>query len=165
MVRSLRATSEAQGGAALIEVAFCLALLATVSLGITDLARAYLLSQQVRASAQEAALYAASHPGQLHNVPGTPCADPGNATWQGQNAGTGSIKVRFSPDLADPASDCNPSPMPAGLGAGKRLKVTVEARLTLATPLIGGIVGRRVRVSATVCVEVSGPPSTVPCRR
>jgi hypothetical protein len=53
--------------------------------------------------------------------------------------------------------------MPAGLAAGKVLKVRAEARLTLSTPLVGWVVGR-VKVSATECVDIGAPPSTVPCR-
>jgi Flp pilus assembly protein TadG len=163
MAVGLDGTAGAQRGAALLEVAISLALLAIISLGITDTARAYVLSQQVHSAAETTALFAASHPGQLHNVPGTPCADPGNATWQGSNPASGLVHLTFVPDLVDSANDCNPSPMPAGLAAGKVLKVTAAARLTLSTPLIGWLVGR-VEVSATECVVISGPPSTVRCR-
>lgn len=148
-------------GAALVELALCIALLALISLGVTDVARAYVLSEQVRAAASEAAMYAASHPGQLHNVSNTPCADPENATWRGSTAGGPPFRFTFSPDLA--ASDCNPSPMPTGLAPRKRLKVTATARLTLSTPLVEDIVGKTIHVTATVCVAVAGPPSTIPC--
>jgi hypothetical protein len=154
--------TEGQRGAVPVEVGLCLAVLAVLSLGITDVARGYVLSQRVHSAAEGAALYAASHPGQLHNVPGTPCADPGNATWQGLNAANGSVRLSFSPDLAEPTGDCNPPWLPVGLAAGKLLRVTAAARLTLATPLLGAVVGK-MQVSTTLCVDVTGPPSTVPC--
>jgi Flp pilus assembly protein TadG len=152
-----------QRGAALVEFAICLPVLAMLSLGIVDLGRAYSHSEQARAAAREAAFYAASHPGQLHNVANTACADPANATWRGANAGSGSFTFTFSPDLANPTTDCNPSPLPTGLGAGQPLRVTAKASMTLFTPLIGAITGNPIKVSATVCVDIAGPPSTVPC--
>jgi Flp pilus assembly protein TadG len=152
-----------QGGAALVEFAICLPVLATLALGIVDLGRAYSLAEQARSAAREAAFYAASHPGQLHNVANSACTDPANATWRGANAGVGSFSFTFSPDLANPQTDCNPSPMPAGLAGGQPLRVTATRSMTLFTPLIGAITGNPVTVSATVCVDVAGPPSTVPC--
>lgn len=152
-----------QRGAALVEFAICLPVLAMLALGIVDLGRAYSLAERARSAAREAAFFAASHPGQLHNVANTACADPANATWRGANAGSGSFTFTFSPNLTNPLTDCNPSPMPAGLGAGQPLRVTATTHLTLFTPLIGAITGNPVQVSATVCVDVAGPPSTVPC--
>ncbi len=156
-------TGHRQRGAALVEFAICLPMLAVLSLGIVDLGRAYSLAEQARSAAREAAFYAAGHPGELHNVAKTACADPANATWRGANAGAGSFTFTFSPDLANPQTDCNPSPLPAGLGAGQPLRVTATAHMTLFTPLVGAITGNPVTVSATVCVDVAGPPSTVPC--
>src|SRR5579872_6631493 len=40
-------------GAALVELAICLALLALISLGITDVARSYVLTTQARSAASE----------------------------------------------------------------------------------------------------------------
>jgi hypothetical protein len=110
-------------------------------------------------------MYAAGHPGQLENVANTACADPANATWRGNSAGSGSFTFTFSPDLntSTPATVCNPSPMPAGLGPGQPLKVTATGSLALFTPLIGAITGNPVKVSATVCIDIDGPPSTVAC--
>jgi hypothetical protein len=159
LVRRLRD----QRGAALVEFALCVPVLAILCLGVVDLGRAYTLTQRARTAAREAAFYAAGHPGQLHNVAQTPCADPGNASWRGSNAGSGSFTFTFSPDLANPTTDCNPSPMPAGLGAGQPLKVRATGTMTLFTPLLGAITGNPLNVSATVCVDVAGPPSTVPC--
>jgi Flp pilus assembly protein TadG len=150
-------------GAALVEFALVAPVLAMLGFGVVDLGRGYALGERARAAAREAAFYAASHPGQLHNVASTACADPANATWRGTNAGAGSFTFTFSPDLANPATDCDPSPMPAGLGPGQPLKVTARANLTLLTPLVSMVVGNPVAVSATVCVDVAGPPSTVPC--
>ena len=152
-------------GAALVEFALCLPVLAVLAFGVVDFGRAYSLTQQARASAREAAFYAASHPGQLHTVAGTACADPANASWRGANAGSGTFTFTFSPDVQNPLTDCNGSPdaLPAGLGAGQPLKVTATGHLTILTPLIGAIVGNPAKVSATVCVDIAGPPSTVPC--
>ena len=134
-----------------------------LGLGVIDFGRVYTTTERARTAAREAAFYAASHPGQLHNVANTPCADPSNATWRGTNAGSGSFTFTFSPDLAVPATDCNPSPMPAGLGAGQPLKVTATASVTLFTPLVGAVTGNPLQVTATVCVDIAGTPSTVPC--
>lgn len=150
-------------GAALVEFAICLPAVAILTLGVVDLGRAYSLTQQARAAAREAALYAATHPGQLHNVAGTACADPANAAWRGSNAGSGPFTFTFSPDVANPLTDCNPAPLPAGLGAGQPLRVTATASMAIFTPLVGAVVGNPAKVSATVCVDIAGPPSTVPC--
>jgi Flp pilus assembly protein TadG len=152
-----------QRGAALVEFAICEPVLAILAFGVVDLGRAYSLTQQARAAAREAALFAAGHPGQLHDVANTACADPANATWRGANAGAGSFSFTFTPDLANPTTDCNPATMPAGLSAGQPLRVTASRTMTLFTPLVGAMVGNPVRVSATVCVDVAGTPSTVPC--
>jgi len=150
-------------GAALVEFAICLPAIAVLTLGVVDFGRAYTLTQRARSAAREAALYAAGHPGQLHNVAGTACADPANAAWRGSNAWTGSFTFTFSPDVANPLTDCNPDPLPNGLGAGQPLRVTATANMLIFTPLVGAIVGNPAKVSATVCVDVAGPPSTVPC--
>jgi len=162
-VRRRAVASREERGVALVEFAICVPLLAMLGLGVIDFGRVYTTTERARTAAREAAFYAASHPGQLHNVANTPCADPSNATWRGTNAGSGSFRFTFSPDLAVPATDCNPSPTPAGLGAGQPLKVTATANVTLFTPLVGAITGNPLQVSATVCVAVAGPPSTVPC--
>jgi Flp pilus assembly protein TadG len=163
VVPVLRSRRRRERGAALVEFAICLPGLALLTLGVVDFGRAYSLTQQARSAAREAAFYAASHPGQLHRVAGTACADPANAAWRGSNAGAGSFAFTFSPDLANPVTDCNPSPLPAGLGAGQPLRVTATGSLTIFTPLVGAIVGNPAKVSATVCVDIAGPPSTVPC--
>ena len=155
--------SGGERGAALLEFAVCVPVLVLLGLGIVDFGRVYTVTERARVAAREAALYAASHPGQLHNVGNTQCADPANATWRGTHAASGTFTFTFSPDLANPLTDCNPSPMPAGLGGGQPLKVTATARVTLFTPLVGAITGNPLPVSATVCVDIAGPPSTVPC--
>jgi hypothetical protein len=53
--------------------------------------------------------------------------------------------------------------MPAGLGPGQPLRVTATTSLSLFTPMVGAVTGNPVTVSATVCVDIAGPPSTVPC--
>jgi Flp pilus assembly protein TadG len=147
----------------MVEFALCVPLLAMLVFGVVDLGRAYAVAERERNAVREAAFYAADHPGQLHNVVGTACADPANAAWRGSNEGSGAYTFTFSPDLAKPATDCNPTTMPAGLGPGQPLRVTATTSLTLFTPLVGQMVGSPLSISATVCVEIEGPPTTVPC--
>jgi hypothetical protein len=155
--------TDRQRGAALVEFAICVPMLAMLVCGVVDLGRTYAVAERARGAAREAAFYAASHPGQLHNVTGTACADPGNAAWRGSNEGAGTYTFTFSPDLAIPRTDCNPAALPAGLGPGQPLRVTATTKLVLLTPLIGQMLGSPMNISATVCVDVEGPPSTVAC--
>jgi hypothetical protein len=146
-----------------VEFALCVPMLAILVFGLVDLGRAYTVAERARGAAREAAFYAASHPGQLHNVTGTACADPGNAEWRGSNEGAGSYTFKFSPDLASPLTDCNPASLPTGLGPGQPLRVTATTTMVLLTPLLGQMFGSPMKISATVCVDVQGPPSTVAC--
>src|SRR5689334_14792988 len=100
----------------MVEFAVCLPLLAILGFGVTDLGRAFALAERGRNAAREAALYAASHPGQLHNVASSDCADPANADWRGAHEGSGRFTFTYSSDVT--SGTCNPSPMPAGLGPG-----------------------------------------------
>jgi hypothetical protein len=162
VIRTRHGVAVNESGAALVEIAICLAMLALVSLGITDIARGYVLTDQARSAAGAAALYAAAHPGQLHDVPNSPCADPENAAWQGSNAGGGAFQFTFSPDHAVPTDDCDLPRVPDRLAAPQRVKVTARATLSLSGPLVGDIIGSRT-VSATACADVGAPPATVPC--
>jgi hypothetical protein len=144
----------------MVEFALCLPVLATLTFGLVDLSRAYVITERAKTAAREAAFYAASHPGQLHSVSGSDCADPSNAAWRGAHEGSGTFTFTFSPDL----TTCNPTSMPANLSAGRPIRVTAHATLTLLTPLVGKIVGGNpLNISSSVCVSIEGAPSTVAC--
>jgi len=145
----------------MIEFALVLPVLSLLIFGSIDFARAYILSETANNAAREAAFYAAVHPGQIHNSTGTACADPSNADWHGtqEEGGTSTFTFTYSPNL----TTCNPSPMPADLQPGQPLRVTAHSSLTLLTPMLGSLIGNAVNVSASVCVDVDGPPAAIAC--
>jgi Flp pilus assembly protein TadG len=149
-------------GVALIEFGLLLPVLAILSFGIVDLSRVYVLYDQAHGAAQQAALFAATHPGQLHSASGTLCQDPANAEWHGNNEGSKSFTYTFSSNVASCVTD--PSQLPAGSASGQPLRVTATGSINLLTPIVQNMVGNPVSVSSTVCVNIGGAaPATTAC--
>lgn len=135
-----------------MEFALILPIFALFTLGIVDVGRAFMVSNQMRGAAREAAAYVQDHPtAQLSGTAG--CQDPLNAEWRALNErGAGGAIVEFSPAVACGATGAGvPSP-------GDEISVTVSKDLRVLTPFVGALVGdgTTMRVSGRVKVVVQG---------
>jgi Flp pilus assembly protein TadG len=151
-----------QNGVAMVEFALLLPVIAIFTLGTVDMARGYVVYERVRNATREAAVYAGEHPGQLHDSSGTACANPANADYRGTQEASGqAVQFRYSTNLVT----CNPpaASMPSGLAAGQPLTVVGTSTLKLLTPLVSKFLGNPVSISSSVCVNITGSPSTVSC--
>ena len=149
-------------GVALVEFALLLPLLAFLTFGIIDLSRVYVLYDQAHSAAQQAAQFAATHPGQLHKYAGTQCQDPTNAEWHGNNEGSHTFSYTFSSNVTSCVT--SPSQLPATSAAGQPLRVTATGSMTLLTPFLNVVVGNPLKVSSSVCVNIGGAaPSGAAC--
>ena len=149
-------------GVALIELAIFVPVLAFLTFGLIDMSRAFLLYNQAHNAAREAALFASTHPGQLHSVSGTVCQDPANAEWHGNNEDGTTFTYTFSSNVTTCVLD--PAQLPAGSAVGQPLSVTARASMTPLTPFLQPIFGGQIAVSATVCVNIgAAAPSTTKC--
>ncbi len=123
-----------------------------LTLGVVDIGRAFMLSNQMRGAAREAATFVQNHP--TAQVPsGTSCADPNNARWKALNErGATGAQVQFSPAVACGASGAG-TPRP-----GDEIEVTVSRDLPLLTPFAAQLVGNgsTMRVTGRVTVVVQG---------
>ena len=153
-----RSRSRDERGVALVEFAIFVPLLGLLTFGLIDLSRAFLVYEQARNAAREAALFAATHQGQLHSYPGTVCQDPNNAEWHGNNEDGQTFAYTFSSDVTSCVT--NTSQLPAASAAGQPLRVTARIGMTTMTPFLG----TQLTVSSTVCVNIgAGAPSTTKC--
>jgi Flp pilus assembly protein TadG len=160
--RSDRFLTSAERGTALIEFALVLPVLAVLTFGSVDLARGYGAYERAHNAAREAAFFAATHPGQLHNYANTACADPNNADWHGNNEDSQTFTFVYSSDVTSCVT--TPSSLPSTSSAGKPLKVTAKISMTPITPFISQILGNSIPISASVCVNLgAGAPSATSC--
>jgi Flp pilus assembly protein TadG len=138
-------------GASLVEFALIAPLFVLLTLGVVDIGRAFMLSNQMRGAAREAAVFVQNRPNA--QVPGTSCADPDNGRWKALNErGATGAQVQFSPAVACGASG-------AGVPkAGDEIEVTVFRDMELITPFAAQLVGNgsTMRVTGRVTVVVQG---------
>jgi Flp pilus assembly protein TadG len=145
-------------GVALVEFALFVPVLGMLTFGLIDLSRGFLVYEQVHNAAREAAVFASSHPGQLHNYAGTVCQSPGNAEWHGNIEDSQAFTYTFSSDVTSCVID--PSQLPASSAVGQPLRVTARTAMTTLTPLFGS----HLTITATVCVNIgAGAPSNTAC--
>lgn len=138
-------------GASIVEFALILPLFVLLTLGVVDIGRAFIVSNQMRGAAREAASFAQNHP--TAQVPGASCPDPQNARWKALNErGAGNATVEFTPAVACGASG------PAAPSAGDEISVMVWRDLRLLTPFVGALVGdgTNMRVTGRMNVVVQG---------
>lgn len=138
---------DGERGASIVEFALILPLFVLLTLGVVDIGRAFMVSNQMRGAAREAAAFAQDHPGAL--VPGDDCLDPENAQWKARNErGAGDAMVEFSVPAVCDLSGSPPD----------RISVTVWRDLDILTPFVGQFVGdgTTMRVSGRVEVVVQG---------
>jgi Flp pilus assembly protein TadG len=156
-----RPAPRAERGAAIVEFALCLPLLAILVFAGIDVGRAYATSEWVKSAAREGALYASRESGAQQSGSGA-CADPNNATWHAVHEG-GPVTVTFLPSV----SSCTTDPAAlasAGLGPGQPVRVTVTAQFRFLTPLGNVVLGGATSISSSVCVTIAGAaPSGAAC--
>lgn len=130
-----------------MEFALILPVFVLLTLGVVDIGRAFIVSNQVRGAAREAAAFVQNHP--TAQVPGASCPDPQNARWKALNErGASGATVEFAPAVACGATGPGvPSP-------GEGIAVTVSRDLRILTPFVGALVGDGTNVRVTGRVEV-----------
>lgn len=146
-----------EGGAALVEFALILPLLAIITFGTVDVGRAYMQWNRVKNAAREGANYAQYNPSR-QIVSGSNCTNPDNIAYRARaEAGNGtdasySVLVNGSASLT--CTTYNPTTWPPGTN----VTVTVSKPFTVITPLISAFMGN-VTTSAAVTVNIQGPGS------
>ncbi|MGZ4692803.1 MAG: TadE/TadG family type IV pilus assembly protein [Acidimicrobiales bacterium] len=136
-------------GAALMEFALLLPLLAILAFGVADLGRAYSLQNRVTNMAREGAFYAQFHP---YDVAGCPNGSTTDAA-RIEDPSLSSVTVTVTDattGVAVPTS-CGAAPVP-----GTRIRVRVTTTLKLITPMVGAVVGDPVTVGSSTEVVVQG---------
>lgn len=142
-------------GAALVEFAVTLPLLALIVFGTVDLGRAYARANEVRNAAREGAFYAQTHPSRLA---GTGCATPDSAQWFARSE-AGATGAAFQVDVDTPAgsfssADRGCAPFEAAAVSGQQITVTVSTPFHVLTPLVSAVTGpTTIRSSVTVTVQ------------
>ena len=130
-----------------MEFALIAPLFVLLTLGVVDIGRAFMISNQVRGAAREAGAFVQGHPSA--QVPGSGCADPNNAQWKALNErGAAGATVVFSPAVACGATG------PSVPGPGDQIAVTVSRDMRLLTPFVGQLVGDGTTLSVTGRVKV-----------
>ena len=122
-------------GQSLAETAITLPILIMIVSGLVDIGRLFFIYIALEDAAGEAALYTSINP-QCWTSIGTPskCANPNNAIWRAQNAGTGFVNWNNVNITLDPAFVAG-SPHPIGTN----VSVVISYDVQLLTPFVQGI--------------------------
>jgi Flp pilus assembly protein TadG len=142
-------------GAALVEFAVVLPLLALICFGTVDLGRAYARVNQVKNAAREAAFHAQTNPARLAGVG---CTTPDSAQWFARNE-AGSAGTGFDVEVSTPAgtftsADSGCAPSSAAAVSGEEITVTVSTPFSVLTPLVEAVTGEMtIRSRVTVRVQ------------
>jgi len=143
-----------QRGAALVEFALVLPLLAMIVLGTIDLGRVFTLQNRLKNAAQEAAAYAQVFPTQVTNA-GT-CTDPDNipykALQEDSGAAYGFTVSAWNMDANSAINGCHATTV----SPGTHVKVTVQATFAALTPFVSVLIGSPMNVSGSSEVVVQG---------
>lgn len=145
-------------GASIVEFALIAPLFVLLTLGVVDIGRAFMVSNQVRGAAREAGAYVQNHPTALvSGADADECPDPQNARWKALNErGASDARVQFSStDVALPSEGvCGAT----GLRPGHSVVVKVSRDLPILTPFVGQFIGdgSTMRVSGQVEVVIQG---------
>ena len=149
-----RARRHDERGAALVELALALPLLALLVLSVVDLGRAYRLKARLANAAREGAAYAQYFPSQVDSS-ATACADPANVVFVVRNeAGVpDSFAVavtRASDGVA--VTGCNRTTV----APGTPIRVSASAPFDVLTPLVAAVVADTLTLRASVQMVVQG---------
>ncbi|MEO6318644.1 MAG: TadE family protein [Acidimicrobiales bacterium] len=165
---SQRRRRRGQRGAALIEFAIVLPLLAILICGVIDLGRAYHLKNQLKNAAREGAVYGQTHPlsraePPFSNDPDVPCANEQSiqARAYGELQQSGQASPENMVIVIEPFTNCNVTivdgpdsdPIP-DLDPTEELTVRASADFKLITPLISGFFGSPMNITESVKVEI-----------
>lgn len=141
-------------GAALVEFALIVPLLALLALGLVDLGRAYRLKTQLANAAREGAVFAQHFPARVDSS-GTACADPGNIAFavrtEAGRRDPFTVEVRKAGDTT-PITGCDRTAVPAGAN----VIVSASSSFDVMTPIVAALVGDRLTLRADVQVVVQG---------
>lgn len=146
------------GGAALVEFALILPLIALLVFGTIDIARAYRLSVRLEAAAREGAAFSQIYPNRVVCPPATTDVrdrvdreDPDLSSHAGYdvkayyyNTTTMAFVQNTDCESSDPAS------------SGDRIRVEVEGDFDVITPLLNVIVGDPISMTGTAEVVAQG---------
>lgn len=150
-----RLARHGQDGAALVEFAILLPLVALIGFGAVDVGRAFRAVNEVRNAAREGAAYAQLSPSRLA---GAGCTSPDTAQWHVRNEG-GSAATSLAVEVVTPAgtfrsTDAGCSPLSAAAFSGENVTVTVSRPFKVLTPLVSAVTGNpTIRSSVTVRVQ------------
>lgn len=159
----MRTTRRGDGGAALVELALILPVLALMVFGTIDLARAYRLNIRLEAAAREGAGFLQIYPNRVNCNSADDLADrvanedPDLSSHAGY-----AVRAQVS-SAGGPFSDydvCEQAPesdTPA-VDAGDRVRVEVDGDFDVLTPLLGVIIGDQIEITGTAEVVAQGSP-------
>lgn len=138
-----------QRGAALVEFALVLPLLALLVLGTVDLGRAFRLRTRLENAAREGSAYAQWYPNRVR------CADHDDV--ESRVAAEDASSSGYEVEVRSAGSVVTGCAAPGG-GIGPGASVTVEVRsgFDVVTPLVGAVVGDRIVVRGRSDVVVQG---------
>ena len=138
-------------GAALVEFAIVLPLLAILAFGTIDIGRAYMAWNQVKGAAREGAAYAQFHPDRA--TTGADCADPDNVAFRAEAESPGQVITVKTTNAVGTTLVCRGALV---VLPGERVLVTVERSFDIITPIADRLFGDPVRIAATVDVVAQG---------
>ena len=151
-------------GAAIVELAFILPLLALLVFGTVDLVRAYRLDVRLEAAAREGATFSQIYPNEVD------CPDAMEDLHQrvaledpdlDGHPGFSIRAMRRNPlaPLGDPYVEydtCESDGGPEVVKAGERVRVDVSATFDVLTPLVEIVVGQTIEMTSSAEVETQG---------
>lgn len=121
-------------GQSFVEFALTLPVLMLILMGVLDIGRAFFIGVALEDAAGEAALYLSIFPDCPTASSGAQCADPNNAAYRAQHAGSGHLQ--WSNVTIRKMS-------PATTGAGLRAEVVLDYHFDLLTPVIPSLIGAK----------------------
>lgn len=138
----------------MVELALLLPVLASLSLGVVDLGRAYWLKTRLVSAASSGSTYAQRHPSQVSAGPG--CPDPYNVVYvsqheEGTSNGFG-VDVAITSTGGAPITGCNTITIPPGT----HVTVVVSAPFKMVTPILSAVMSRSTTLYASSQVVVQG---------
>ena len=154
--RRLRPLGAARGeaGAALVECALVVSVLALLAVGVVDMGRAYRLQTRLTNAAREGAVYAQYFPTRVDSS-GAACADPGNVIFAVRNeageADAFNVAVRTAGD-GTLITGCDQTAVPPGT----TVVVSASTPFRVLTPIVAVLVGSQLTLRSGVEVVVQG---------
>jgi hypothetical protein len=140
----------------MVEFAFLMPFLAILVFATIDMGRVYTLQHRLANAAREGASFAQYFPGKVSSS--GVCADPENIRYHALNE-DGGVAAGFTvtvTNMTTNATVTGPCLASGAIAAGTRLKVTVSATFTPATPIAKPFVGTSKTIKRSSEVVVQG---------